>query len=481
MKALERAVLLALFVGGAAAWATLLSADGRLLGGPAPAVEDWPKEFRYARVLQQAVQEHRLPLYVSRPILTGRKLLAIPELNCAPQVLLLGWLPPATFLVVDALLLYTLGFGGLLLLRRRYGLGLLPFALLALVFFFNGHLVAHLAIGHSMWAAHFLLPFFVLFVLELVEEPRPRTPPLIALVLFAILLRGGVHLFAWSVLFLLLLAACNPRRARAVLATLLWAAALGAVRLLPAVFLARHREQAFLSGYPSLLTLGQALLTIRGADEPLRGGFFGLLNWWEYDSYVGPLLLAWLVMFGLALSRRPALARAAERGLWGPMAVLAALACGDSYLMLNLAPLPLINAERVSARLLVLPLVFLAVMAALRLQGWLARARAAEPPWMRAAPVLGLLAFVAAALPLAMHAAAWRMTRLMEIVPPRRALMNVELAPLPPLRGDDLAYVVVVGAAAAVSLAALWGAVRYCSRPAASALTALDSAPRSST
>lgn len=484
MKALERAVLLALFVGGGVAWAMLLSSDGRLLGGPSPAVEDWPKEFRYTFVMQQAVREHRLPLYVSRPILTGRKLLAIPELNCGPQVALLAWMEPAPFLALDALLHYALGFFGLLLLRRRYGLGLLPVALLALLFFFNGHLVAHLAIGHSMWAAHFLLPFVAFLVLELVGEQRARTPALLGLVFLAILLRGGIHLFAWCVLFLLLLAAFNPRRAKAVLLTLLWAGALGAVRLAPAAFLARHREQAFLSGFPSLLALGQALLTIRDAAEPLRGGFFGTLNWWEYDTYVGPPLFLWLAVFGIVLGRRAALPGSAERGLWGPMAVLAALSLGDSLLILNLSPLPLVNAERVGSRLLLLPLVFLAVIAALRLQAALAAARASGAPWMRLGPVLGLLAWLAAAAPLAVHATAWRMARLAAIVRPRRALMNVELAPPPPLTGDDRAYVLVVGVAAAVSLATLLLAVwrlRYRSSPAASAATALESAGRSST
>jgi len=48
------ALLAALFLAGALGWAALLSADGRLLSGPAAAVEDWPKEFRYAAVLQQA-------------------------------------------------------------------------------------------------------------------------------------------------------------------------------------------------------------------------------------------------------------------------------------------------------------------------------------------------------------------------------------------------------------------------------------------
>lgn len=464
---LEQAVLVALFVGGALAWAALLSSDRGLLSGPAATVEDWPKEFRYAAVLQQAVREHRLPLYVSRPILSGRKLLAVPELNCAPQVLLLAWLPVPVFLEVDALLNYTLGFCGLLLLRRRYALGLGPFSLLALVFFFNGHLVAHLAVGHSMWAAHFLLPFFVLGVLELLEagQPapgmdagrRPLRPVWLALVLFAVLLRGGVHLFAWCVLFLILLAFFNPRRATAVLRTLAWAAALGAVRLLPAAFLARHREQAFVSGFPSLRTLAQALVSIRDAAEPLRGGFFGALAWWEYDTYVGPLVVLWLLVFGLVLVRWPALRDGAERGLWGPMFALAVLSLGDSYLLFNLSPVPLLNAERVSSRLLVLPLVFLATLAALRMETWSRwwRGRGRATAW---AP-LTLLAWMAAAAGLAAHGAAWRMARLQQIVPARRALMNVELATPPPLVGDDLAYVVVVGASLLVTAGALAAAV----------------------
>ena len=167
-------------------------------------------------MLRQAVEQRRVPPFVSRPILAGRKLLAVPEVNCTPLVLLLGALSIPRFVLVDALAAYAVGFAGLLLLRRRYALGPMPFVLLFLLLFFNGHLVAHMAVGHSMWAAHFLLPFFVLGVLALVEGAGTRARVLLALTLFAVLLRGGVHLFSWCVVFLLLVAAFNPRRARAV-------------------------------------------------------------------------------------------------------------------------------------------------------------------------------------------------------------------------------------------------------------------------
>ena len=453
-RLLERAALAGLFLAGAALWATLLSADPARLSGPLPTVEDWPKEFRYYDVLRQAVEQRRAPLFLSRPILAGRKLLALPEVNCTPAVLLLGLVSIPRFVLLDALGGYAIGFLGLLLLRRRYGLGLMPFALLFLLFCFNGHLVAHMAVGHSMWAAHFLLPFFVLGVLALLERGSPDAPALLALTLFAILLRGGVHLFSWCVLFLVLLAAFNPRRARPVALALLGAAVLGMCRLAPAAFLARHWNGAFLSGYPSPGDLWHALVSVGGADDPRRGGTFGTLAWWEYDTYVGPFGLVLLIGLGLLASRYPALEGRAERGLYGPMAVMAGLSLGDTALLLNLLPVPLLSAERVGSRLLLLPVLMLATVAALRLQRLSAEESAHRPARLARAGAAACLA--ATAIGLAAHAWTWRVQALAALLPPRRGLLNVELVPPPsPLAGSDLAYVVVVCAGAAISLAGL--------------------------
>ncbi len=449
-------MLAALFVAGAIGWVVVLSADPARLSGPVPTLEDWPKEFRYYAVLRQAVVEHRVPLFLSRPILSGRKLLALPEVSCTPAVLLLGAVSIPRYFLLNTLLGYAAGFAGLLLLRRRYGLGLLPCALLFLLFFFNGHLVAHMAIGHSMWATHFLLPFFVLGVLELIEGGRPGTPALLALVLFAILMGGGLHLFAWCVLFLLLLAGFNPRRARAVAVAILAAGVLGAVRLAPAAFLAHHWHTAFLSGFPSLADLWWGLTSILSAAEPQHGGVFGQLSWWEYDTYVGPCGLALLLAYGLALAPRyPALTGGAEKGLYGPMAVMAALSLGDSALILDLLPIPVLNSERVGSRLLLLPVLILATLAALRMQ----RVGAGAPRGgRRALFVQGLAALAVAgtAAGVAAHAWAWRVQALIAMLPLRRGLINVELMPPPsPLAGSDLAYVVVVAVSAVVSAGGL--------------------------
>jgi hypothetical protein len=460
----ERAALAGLFVAGAALWVVVLSAEPARLSGPVPTLEDWPKEFRYYDVLRQAVEQRRAPLFLSRPILSGRKLLAVPEVNCTPAVLLLGFVSIPRFVLLDALAFYAIGFTGLLWLRRRYALGLMPFALLFLIFFFNGHLVAHMAVGHSMWAAHFLLPFFVLGVLALIEGRGKGAPALLALTLFAILLRGGVHLFSWCVLFLLLLAAFNPRRARAVLLALLGAAVLGMARLAPAAFLARHWNGAFLSGFPSAGDLWHALVSIGSAADPARGGFFGSLAWWEYDTYVGPAGLVLLIGLGLAAARYPALRERSENDLLGPMAVMAGLSLGDTALLLNLLPVPLLSAERVGSRLLLLPLVMLATLAALRLQEMSARWTRDRPrPVLLRAAIAGGIAATAAGL--AAHAWAWRIQALKAMLPARRGLLNVDLVPPPsPLAGSDLAYVVTVAASALVTLAGLLALGLYCSR-----------------
>ena len=165
-------VLLLLLLLGALHWALFL--DSSQPGFGPSAVQDWPKEFRYYAVLRQAVTESRVPYFLSAPIVFSRKFLAIPEVTWSPQVALLGFLPIPLFIVVNTLLAYAAGVCGLLLLERRYRLGLLPFALLFALFSFNGHVTAHLAIGHSMWLGYFLLPFFVLGVLAVLE--RPETP-----------------------------------------------------------------------------------------------------------------------------------------------------------------------------------------------------------------------------------------------------------------------------------------------------------------
>src|SRR4029450_7434236 len=176
-------------------------------------------------------QSAHVPWLVPEPIIFSRKFLAIPETRLSPQVVLLAVLSPGAFVLADTLLAYAAFCAGVGLLCRRYGLSFVPGAFFFLLAGLNGHVTAQLAVGHSMWTASLPLPFFVLLACALCEDASSRaTPVLLALVLSVILLQGALHVFAWCVLFLLLLAAFNPSRARAVLLALLWAGGLCALR-----------------------------------------------------------------------------------------------------------------------------------------------------------------------------------------------------------------------------------------------------------
>jgi hypothetical protein len=445
----QRLAWAALVLAGAAHWIVLLD-QGRFQGPPVT-LEDWPKEYRYLAVLQQAVREGRVPYVLTEPIVFSRKFLAIPETRLSPQVALLALLPPGTFVLADTLLLLGAFVGGLVLLARRYALSPLPAAFLFLIAGTSGHVSAQMAVGHSMWTGFLLMPFVLLGACALAEDETPRATPLwLALALFAILMQGALHVFAACVLFLLLLAAFNPSRARGVAVTLLWTAALGCVRLLPAVFVARRREAAFLTGFPSIVDLGRGLLTILPADAGQRGGFFGRVDPWEYDLYVGPAGLAFLLFGGVWLAVRgvEALPGGAERRLYGPMAVMAILSFGDAGVVLGLSRIPLLSAERVTTRLLAVPLVFLALLAAIRVE------RALRPAG-RAAHALAAAGLLATAIGLAAHTWSWRVASLAETLPQRRPVIDVRIADLPPEPADsDRLYLWLVRGGLAVTLGA---------------------------
>lgn len=457
----DRLAWAALVLAGAIHWIVLLDARPGSFQGPPATVEDWPKEYRYLSVLQQAVREGRVPYFLSEPIIFSRKYLAIPETCLSPQVALLALLPPGAFVLANTLILHAAFAAGMVLLCRRYALSPLPAAFLFLIAGTGGHVSAQMAVGHSMWTGALLLPFVLLAVCALAEAPAPRTTPVwLAVALVAILLQGALHVFTACVLFLLLFAAFNPSRARAVLVALLWTGAAGCVRLLPAVFVARRRDTAFLTGFPSLLDLGRGLLTILPPDAGQHGGFFGRVDPWEYDVYVGPGGLAFLLVGGVwfALRKVEALPGGAERRLYGPMAAMAILSYGDTGVLLDLSRIPLLSAERVTTRLLALPLLFLALLAAIRLE----RALKSAGPTARALAVAGL---VATAAGLAVHTWSWRVASLAERLPQRKGVIDVRVVEPPdPATTSDVVYVRLVQAGAAVSLAAGVAMARFLRR-----------------
>ena len=312
---------------------------------------------------------------------------------------------------------------------------------------FGGHIVAHLAIGHSMWGGYFLLPLFVLLVLELDGGARGRWSIAMGATLAAMLLQGSFHAFVWCVLFLLVRLCSGPGRG-ALAAALGWAALLGLARLAPAAaILQARREAEFQTGFPGLVALVQGLAFVRDASVPRAGhGSMGGLQWWEFDMYVGPAALLWLLVFGA----RGLVRDDRGRRLAAPVAVVTLLSFGRLYAPVTALGVPLLSSQRVTSRFLILPLLALAVMAALESSRWAAAGdrRRRVALWCAAA---------ATAVSLGVHTHAWRMSRVEMILPapPHAREADIEIAPMETDGPKDGLYVATVRTSAALSAAAL--------------------------
>jgi len=383
---------------------------------------DWQKEYRYYSILKEAIDSGVMPYHVAIAFHGTNRFLALPETNLSPQIFLLSFMNVGRFVLINVLILYSLGFFGCLLIMRRYRLSILPFTLLFLLFNFNGHLTSHLGVGHSMWGAYFLLPFFLLFVLDLTEGRSNRTTPVkLAFVLFFIMLQGGLHIFVWCITFLLLLLIFNWRHVKPIILSILFGAILSAFRLIPAGFALADRRERFIWSYPTLRDLIDSLITIR-QQTPERLLPWGTVGWWEYDMYIGIIGLAFIIWFGVALrfSKDPDLAHHRYRGFDLPILIMGMFSLSYFHAFLTRIPLPLLRSERVATRFIVLPLILLAVLASVRLSDVLGKFRQSVK-----FKVAAIVAIAVTALGFVDHSFLWSVGRLGRIFSRRTPDLSV--------------------------------------------------------
>jgi len=401
--------------------------------------------------LKDAVTRLELPLHISDPstldYITDRYL-SVPDAFIAPQTILLRWMDVGTFVMVDALLLYTCGFWGLLLVRRRFRLSAAAFTILFLLFNFNGHILAHYSVGHATWGGYFLFPFFVLGVVELFDGGRGwGWVARMALVMGAIYLQGSFHQFVWLLILLGLIGVCIPRYFWMSLKAAAFSVAVGLFRILPPVLLVDKFNHRFIAGYPTLEYLWRALVEVAvPGDITLASGMTSAVGWWELTLYIGLLGALFLLGFGLVGwlgARRPAL----ERRLLLPLGLLTLLAMGNIYAYIQQVPVPLFTGERISARMLSVVLVFLLVAAAAEFQRRLDEIQHAT--WVAAGAILGL-AFMAQDL--------WQNLRLWKVASARALFPTANFSPADWYvhnNYNDGGYIALVGLGLALSAAAL--------------------------
>ena len=327
--------------------------------------------------VQNAVRTGQLPLHMpDASALRGvtDRFLSLPDVILAPQMLLLAVLDVGQYVLVNTWLMFTIGVAGLYWFWRRWRLSPAAFAVLFLLFNFNGHLLAHFSVGHVNYSGYFLFPWLLALMVQLLDLRREARLPGwrwvagTAFLLFFMLLNGSFHQFLWSLMFLGLVGLFDWKVFPRVLGALLLSGLLSAVRLLPPVLEMANFDREFLSGYTALLEVWNALVQMR-PPAPAVPSMLTSLGWWEFDLFVGLAGAGFLLYFGLYRWMKERAFAPQLQALFAPAAVLFVLSIGRLYRPLMLVPV--LSSERVSARMIVLPFVVLLLLAVLMFQHWL--------------------------------------------------------------------------------------------------------------
>lgn len=456
------AAYLGLFLLGAALWGYLLNWGDISFG-----LHDWAEGTGHRLAfLQNAVRGGQLPLHMpdgsALRNITDR-FLAIPDTIFSPQLVLLSFMPLGRFVLANTLLLYAAGFAGLLMLGRRLRLSAFSFGAVFFLFNFNGHVTDHIVVGHMHWAGYFLLPFFMLLILQALEGGIGwRWVLQLAVVMLSIFLQGAYHLFVMALIFLGLCGLAIPRLARPAALGVVFSILLSLGRILPPALEAGRFDTEFLSGFETVGQLIQAFTQLRvpTPEQVFSRSSLTPLGWWEIDHFIGVVGLGFVLGYGLVfgLLRSPPEARLRE--LAAPMAAMMVLAIGRVYKVINLLGIPLISSQRVATRFVIFPLLFLLVLAGFNVQRHLEQRGSSGAVRLLALALLGV-----GAHDLWQHVKLWRFERMFDLF----ANLPVDLSGEVVANHPDPAYGLTLGigwGVALVTLAALGYAAARESRAA---------------
>jgi hypothetical protein len=397
------------------------------------------------KFLSNAMRSGQLPLHGSSHFLIPDRYLARPNRPLSPQVLLLYLFDPATYVMVNTWIFFSIGFIGLLLIRKKYQLSLVSFTALFLLFNFNGHITSHLAVGHVEWVGYFLLPFFVLLVLQMVEGGKTGWGWVLglALTMLGINLQGAYHFFLYCMVFLLLLALFQPRFWAPVIKAIIACGLISMVRLLPpAVQYYSASKITFIYGFLSVAQLIQTIIVLQHPyilDTPN-----GQIGGWEVDYYLGLIGFTFMIYFGVV---KAWINERNQRSLYFPMLVMTFFSMGSIYYPLFSSHIPFMDSQRAPSRFILIPFVFLIILASIQFQKWTKGWN--EDAWME--KIFALLGLVFIGYDLLEHSLYWRLSQLSaDIIQRYSNIVQVYVS-----NHADPPYITAIIAGLAVSLATL--------------------------
>ena len=361
-KWMEAVLLAALFIVGLIHWGYFLNWFTNRFD-----IGDWHQYVGPTLMfLSKAFRSGQLPLQGVGPLLIPGQYLARPNRPLSPQILLLTFLEPAKYVLVNVWLMYAVGFIGLLVIKKRYALSLSSFILFFLLFNFNGHITDQYIVGHIEWVGYFLLPFFVLLVLQMLEGRKTGWSWVfgMAMTMLVINLQGAFHFFLWSMVFLLFLAIFQPRFWGPVIKAIVASGLLSMIRILPAVV--EYYNGGGITFMTGFISLSQMLDSFVILHPPYRFNAQSvLIGGWEFDFYLGLVGFAFMVYFGVIKSW---INQKTYRSLYLPMLVMVFFSLGDMYRPLFYSPIPFMDSQRAPTRFIIIPVIFLITLASIQFE-----------------------------------------------------------------------------------------------------------------
>lgn len=381
-------------------------------------LHDWVEASKRYAFLQDALKTGQFPLHMPGTsglrTITDRYLSVVDTLF-SPQIILLGILDLGEFVVANTWLLFGAGFAGLLLLKKELKLSLLSFTLLYLLLFFNGHVVDHIAVGHIHWAAYFLIPYFILAVVKLIGgETGWRWTLWVSILVLIFMLQGAYHLVVIALFSLVLIIPARTDLTVPIIRVGVASLLLSMIRILPPLLHYGAFDTEFLSGFSSSANLLSGLIELREMTRAsiMNPSPLSPLDWWELDYFIGLAGLGFILFFGAWKSLRSPDDKGLARATALPILALSILSIGRIYKIFHLLQIPLLSTQRVSSRLFILPLAFLALLAVVQFDRW-----TREERYRGAGAVLGASAICVVGNDLWQHFKLWRVTNMAGIFP----------------------------------------------------------------
>ncbi|MBC7875527.1 MAG: hypothetical protein H7Y59_00025 [Anaerolineales bacterium] len=320
-------------------------------------IQDWHLHVGpYLDFVSKALKSGQFPLHADSPYMIPSRYLARQNRPFSPQILLLYFLNPATYVLVNVWILYSLSFVGLLLIRARYQLSFVSFLSLFLLFNLNGHIVAHMGVGHFEWVRYFLLPFYVLLIMKMVEGEKTGWKWMLSmsLLMLVITLQGAAHFFIYCITFLFLLALFQPHLFSPIIKAIVLCILVSMIRILPpALQFAGGTGLKFLGGFESVYQFLQVF------TSPSNQGY------WEKTYYVGVIGFAFILYSGII---KTWMKEERYRALFLPIIVMIFFSVGSIYLPLFSSHIPFLDSQRAPTRFVIIPLVFLITLASIQFQ-----------------------------------------------------------------------------------------------------------------